>query len=155
MLRVMKGTEEWLRAVRAARVASRPLGRRERGVWAGCSSMGELRVVVFAGAAFGKVWPPGARPANRIAASTCRDASTVPSPADTPMSKMYRHRSPSAITIAPKGPRSLIDVMPTALDELTAAPARPEQASAAHAAAAVQRSAGAPPLYILTTRCPD
>ena len=46
--------------------------------------------------------------------------------------------------------------MPSALDELTATPTRKEQGSAAQAAAAVQRSAGAqPPLYIVTTRCPD
>ncbi|HEV2441389.1 MAG TPA: formyltransferase family protein, partial [Steroidobacteraceae bacterium] len=37
--------------------------------------------------------------------------------------------------------------MPTALDELTATPAK--------AAAPVQRGAGSPPLYIVTTRCPD
>src|SRR5690348_11108598 len=44
--------------------------------------------------------------------------------------------------------------MPTALDELTAAPARKEQGSEAPAGA-VQRSTGAPRLYIVTTRCPD
>ena len=38
--------------------------------------------------------------------------------------------------------------MPTALDELTATPAR-------QAATPVQRSTGTPPLYIVTTRCPD
>ncbi|MGH8149487.1 MAG: hypothetical protein ACRETB_05840, partial [Steroidobacteraceae bacterium] len=44
--------------------------------------------------------------------------------------------------------------MPTALEDLAAPPARKEQGSTAPAAA-VQRSAVAPRLYILTTRCPD
>ncbi|MGH8269957.1 MAG: ACT domain-containing protein, partial [Steroidobacteraceae bacterium] len=44
--------------------------------------------------------------------------------------------------------------MPTALEDLAAPAARKEQGSTAPAAA-VQRSAVAPRLYILTTRCPD
>ena len=44
--------------------------------------------------------------------------------------------------------------MPTALEESTVAPALKAQGSAAPAAA-VQRSSGAPRLYIVTTRCPD
>src|ERR1700741_2391616 len=38
MFRVMKGTKAWLRAVRAAILASRPLGRRARGAGVGCCS---------------------------------------------------------------------------------------------------------------------
>ena len=45
--------------------------------------------------------------------------------------------------------------MPAILDEATDSPPRTAQESAAHAPAPVPRSAVAPRLYILTTRCPD
>ncbi|HEY7887264.1 MAG TPA: formyltetrahydrofolate deformylase [Steroidobacteraceae bacterium] len=45
--------------------------------------------------------------------------------------------------------------MPTALEESTAPPVRKGEGPAAETAPAVQRSSSAPPLYILTTRCPD